>query len=88
MKALWCAEQAGINGHFTLHEDSASLFFDNLPSLQVKYDERNFLPISHATNATFSPQLNLNIIDAGNQNLTPSQKLLLHWHYRVGHKGF
>ena len=50
--------------------------------------ERNFLPISYASNATFSPQLNLNIMDAGNQNLSPSQRLLLHWHYRFGHKGF
>ena len=31
-------------------------------------------------------QINLSIIDEENQNLTPSQKLLLMWHERFGHK--
>ena len=47
-----------------------------------------FLPIAYAKNATFSPIINLSVMDGGNQNLTPAQKLLLHWHYRFGHKGF
>lgn len=31
---------------------------------------------------------NLSILNEDNQNLSPSQQLLLHWHYRFGHRGF
>ena len=30
--------------------------------------------------------LNLTLTNETNQNLSPSKKLLLHWHYKVGHR--
>ena len=38
--------------------------------------------------ADIQPQINLATLNESNQNLTVSQKLLLLWHARFGHKGF
>ena len=72
---------AGIEGSFNLYEEYSTLLFKDLPSIKIDYDENNYLPIAYAKNATFSPIINLSVMDGGNQNLTPAQKLLLHWHY-------
>ena len=71
-----------------MYEEYCALLFDNLPSVKIDYDEKSFLPIPIGRNVNFSPELNLSIMNRGNQNLTPSQRLLLQWHYRFGHKGF
>ena len=78
-----------INGKFSCSEKNATLEFDNVGSLQIDYDPNNHLPISVAKNlAGTQAQINLTVLDDTNQNLTPSQKLLLLWHSRFGHKGF
>ena len=78
----------GTGGVFMVDEYKATLKFDNTPSLSIPLDSRNYLPIGVGRNASMmGPQSNLSIADDENQNLTPSQKLLLHWHDRWGHMG-
>ena len=78
-----------INGRFSCMEKFASLEFDNVGSLKIEYDPNNHLPIALAKNLSGTQaQINLAILNDENQNLTPSQKLLLTWHSRFGHKGF
>ena len=80
---------AGIHGQFICTEDHATLSFAGSPDLVIEYNTRSHLPISYGHNATATvPQLNLGLPDESNQNLTPSQKLLLHWHHRFGHRNF
>ena len=81
-------KESGVGGSFNIYEEYSTLLFDGLPSVRIDYDEKSFLPVAYARNAEFSFESNLSIMDGGNQNLTPSQKLLLQWHYRFGHKGF
>ena len=65
------------------------MLFKDLPSIKLTtMIIIFFFPIAYAKNASFAPALNLSIMDGGNQNLTPAQKLLLHWDYHFGHKGF
>ena len=77
----------GVSGSFNCAENSATLTFDGVGSINVPYDSNNHLPISLAKNLT-GVQANLTILDESNQNLTPSQKLLLLWHVKFGHKSF
>ena len=78
-----------INGRFSCIEKFATLEFDNVGTLKVEYDTNNHLPIALAKNlAGTQAQINLAILNDENQNLTSSQKLLLNWHARFGHKGF
>ena len=74
-------KKSGVNGSFNVFEEYSTLLFDGFPAVKIDYDEKSFLPIAYARNANFSPELNLSIMDGGNQNLTPAQKLLLQWHY-------
>ena len=78
-----------VNGIFTCAEKNATLQFNDVGALVINYDENNHLPIAMAKNlADTQPQINLAILNESNQNLTVSQKLLLLWHARFGHKGF
>ena len=53
--------------------------FDGLLDLVINYDSRCKLSIATAKNhQTDSHQINLYITDEENQNLTPSQKTLMH----------
>ena len=82
-------KEAGITGKFTCEEDQASLSFNDLPPLMIDYDSRTHLPVCLAKNVSATqPQANIAVLDESNQNLTPSQKLLLEWHARFGHRGF
>ena len=77
----------GIIGEFTCKEEHASLQFQGVPNVIIDYDSGNKLPIALGKNKAISAhQINLCVTDDDNQNLTPSQKLLLQWHYRFGHK--
>ena len=78
-----------LNGRFICEELTASLVFDDVGTLTVSYDENNHLPIAMAKNLTGTQsQINLAVLDESNQNLTASQKLLVLWHSKFGHKGF
>ena len=82
-------KQQGITGKFTVTEDNAALEFDGFPPLTIAFDMNSHLPTGLAKNQSQmgSPiQANLAILSEENQNLTPSQKLLLEWHFRFGHK--
>ena len=89
---LFCKEK-GVTGTFTCTEDHATLKYDKKDAtLQIEYNETNFLPTAYAKNITehsgmdIMAQAHLAVLDEENQNLTPSQKLLLHWHNRLGHR--
>ena len=85
-------KKRGITGSFTVTEDCASLTYDGVGTLKIDYDSGNHLPIALGKNLASvgggNPMSNLSIMDESNQNLTPSQRLLLHWHARFGHKSF
>lgn len=76
--------QKGVTGAFIIREEHATLELNSHPPLVIEYDTHNNLPVALGSNA--SPNmLDLCVTDDNNQNLTPSQKLLLMWHYRFGH---
>jgi hypothetical protein len=78
----------GVNGSFTVLEEHAVLSYTDVADLIVEYCPRSNLPLALAKNLSSQPSANLTVLDDSNQNLTPSQKLLLTWHARFGHKGF
>ena len=83
----------GMCGHYEGDQQSFRLHIQGSPTLVVKYDERNSLPIAYAIigpvpTPIYNPQMNLSLLNDGNQNLTGAQKLLLHWHCRFGHLNF
>jgi hypothetical protein len=78
----------GIEGTFTVMEEHAILTYKNVAELIVEYCPRSHLPLALAKNLSSRPAANLTVLDDSNQNLTPSQKVLLTWHARFGHKGF
>jgi hypothetical protein len=73
-------------------EEKSILEFDGKPTLTVHYQAGNHLPIGYGTNDIFDSQdmvqseINLCMTCEDNQNLTPAKKLLLQWHYRLGHR--
>ena len=80
-------KSAGIVGEFICTEDNCRLEFANHPPMHIEYCSRSNLPIAYSRNALqHAPQVNLCVLDDENQNLTPSMKLLLLWHYRFGHR--
>ena len=71
-------KEAGINDKFVCEEDNASIHFNALPPLVIDYDSRTHLPVALAKNVDdIGTECNIAILDETNQNLTPSQKLLL-----------
>ena len=54
----------------------------------VEYDKDNHLPTALAKNSySGGMEVNLSsILEDSNKNLTPNQKLLIHWHTRFDHK--
>ena len=73
-------KKQGVIGKFTCLEDNAYLQFNDLPKLIIEYDAKSRLPISTARNetTTASPQINRCVTDDENNNLSPTQKYLLH----------
>jgi hypothetical protein len=70
-------------------KDEAELKFKDSPALKIAYDSRSHLPIAQWRNSSAtSPQMNLCVNDECNQNLSPSAKCLLQWHFRFGHRNF
>jgi hypothetical protein len=85
---LFNAEE-GINGRFIVDEHQAKLCFDKVGQLDIEYDSRSHLPVALGRNFdSGGAEANVSLLSDENQNLTPAQKLLLHWHHRFGHKGF
>ena len=85
LEALY--KKIGVSGSFILEKENYIIQFDALPDLVINYDICCKLPITTAKNhQTDSHQTNLCITDEDNQNLTPSQKTLIHWHHRFKYK--
>jgi hypothetical protein len=66
----------------------AILKYNNVAELKIDYCDGSHLPLALAKNLSSQPSAHLTVLDESNQNLTPSQKVLLSWHSRFGHKGF
>ena len=83
-------DKEGVKGRYVTEETHSTLIFDNVGELKIEYDARSHLPVAIAKNLSSegAVQANLCILNDANQNLTPSQKLLLLWHARFGHKNF
>jgi len=84
-------KEAGTGGQYIVGETCSTLMFDHHPAIRVSYDSQTHLPVGYGRNGSgpgtgHAPQVNLCITDDENQNLTPTQKLLLQWHYRFGHR--
>jgi hypothetical protein len=78
---------AGIIGEFSVRWEGAFLKFQGLPKLDIEYDERTKLPTATGRNACLdTPSLNLCVTSDENQNLSPSAKRLLEYHFRFGHR--
>ena len=78
----------GVTGRFIVSEDSSTLQFDGVGEIVVAHDLGNHLPIVLGRNKIPGvAEVNLSdVMHDNNTNLTPAQKLLLHWHYIFGHK--
>ena len=78
----------GITGKLIVEEKDATLSFDNVGDIQVEYDSSNSLPTALAKNKIPAvAEVNMGgVLTSENLNLSPAKKLLLHWHYRFGHK--
>ena len=77
----------------TLEQDHARFQWKDGTLLSIPYHTKCNLPISQTTNQNldFKPMANLNNINLtsdSNINLTPAEKELLNWHYKLGHVGF
>jgi Integrase core domain. len=86
-------KKKGLVGSFSIEEDHATLMINDNPPCIIEYENTTFLPVGLAWNATqttkmLHPSANLCVTNEANQNLTPSQKLLMTWHYRFGHCNF
>lgn len=84
-------KKKGLVGSFSIEEDHAALVINDNPPFIIEYENTTFLPVGLAWNATqtttlLQPSANLCVTNETNQNLTPSQKLLMTWHYRFGHR--
>ena len=71
---------------------SATLVWSSGAELTVHYDNNTFLPrvcaYKNAVQTASALSLRGHVEDETNQNLTSAQKLLLRWHFKMGHLGF
>ncbi len=78
-------------GHFEIHWDHSCFAFTDGSMVTMQFDNTTHLPILHtfqdATKVAES-LLTSCVTDEMNQNLTSLQKLMLQWHFKLGHIGF
>ena len=77
-----------VSRSFIVKETNSVLVFDGVGKLITEYDSGNNLPTALAKNKVpGKAEVNLaGVLSEENLNLSPAQKLLLHWHNRFGHK--
>lgn len=72
--------------------DKAKLTLANNSTISLYYDPVTHLPRMKAFKCALSSAtalaMNGCVTDETNQNLSPQQKILLKWHFRLGHLGF
>jgi len=65
---------------------------EEFSEITFNYNQQMCLPTMrayhNALTTTRALALNACLTDKRNQNLTAAQKLLLHWHFKIGHAGF
>jgi len=83
----------GITEWYRVDEFKSRLEFDGLPSQTVCYQAGNRLPTAYESHASAVPgkkdlraELNRCVTCEDTGNLTPANKVLLQWHYHLGHK--
>ncbi|MGH7955047.1 MAG: hypothetical protein ACREOZ_03715, partial [Gloeomargaritales cyanobacterium] len=76
----------GMNRH------DSRLTFENGHVMTLNYHEKTMLPMARGflekDVSDVAEQVHLCVTDNSNANLTTHQKLLLKWHFRLGHTGF
>ena len=72
----------GVSSNFVVEETHATLRFDGVETLELAYDNGSHLPIALGkNNIPGVAKVNLGgVLVDDNANLSPAQKLLLHWH--------
>ncbi len=78
-------------GHFSIYWDHSSFNFADGSIVTLNYDKTTHLPILNAFhNATKVAESLMTscVTEEVNQNLTTLQKLMLQWHFKLGHVGF
>ncbi len=91
---LWQLHTTGedTKASFTTRALEAKLTWGSGETLTIEYDENTFLPVvraySSATQTAEALALRGCVTEEVNQNLTPGQKLLLRFHYKLGHLAF
>ena len=79
-------------GDFVTTGTTAILRLPDKPTLTMELDHNSHLPCCLGTRSASvlaqGHQINLCVTAASNQNLSTSQKVLLHWHFRFGHLNF
>ena len=85
--------QESQGGALTLEHNHAKFQWKDNTVLTIPYHNKCNLPIAQATNksSNFRPMAhlnNINITSDSNINLTPAEKDLLNWHFKLGHVGF
>ena len=80
------------NGHLHVNHDTSVLVLANKSKVTIHYDTMTHLPRLPAYSNALTSANALAIVgcvtDETNQNLTVQQKILLKWHFRLGHLGF
>jgi hypothetical protein len=75
-----------------LRHNNATFVWPNKACLTIEYDRQTHLPrvraYKDAVSTAGALALNGCVTSETNQNLTAAQKLLLRWHFRLGHIGF
>ena len=85
--------QESQGGTMTLEHNQAKFQWKDGTLLTIPYHTKCNLPIVQATNKssdfrTMANLNNINLTSDSNINLTPAEKDLLNWHYKLGHVGF
>ncbi|MGH3055544.1 MAG: GAG-pre-integrase domain-containing protein, partial [Gaiellaceae bacterium] len=81
-----------VTGSFIARHESAIFEWDGGKRMTIPYHHRTRLPIVEGFHAesvhTTDGTSNVCVTDDLNDNLSGNQKLLLKWHFRLGHIGF
>ena len=80
------------NAHFATYGDRALLDWGDGTKMMISYDDQTFLPVIRgyhdALNTASALALRGGVSEETNQNLTKAQRLLLRYHFKLGHLAF
>ncbi|MGH3624340.1 MAG: hypothetical protein ACRDQ5_21565, partial [Sciscionella sp.] len=75
--------------NFTIFDNYSIFTWENGSTMTLPYHPRSRLPIAHGySKEDTTEKIFACVTEENNQNLTAAQKVLLRWHFRLGHPGF